>query len=209
MNILFNYLIINIYIIFIWLGIVSRRTDRLSGVFAFLIIPYPTRRYKNVIVLYWAVFRILVQFRGSGSFFYIVLCIRILILFRGSGSFFIQFHGSGSLFSSVDPDPFFYIVLCIRILIYKVSWIPLFIQFYVSGNLFIKFHESGSILFCPSTQDALSTQIIIPQKQVGRNSDIYVTMVSSTTQVLHKKQLRVFYFINPGPILLQPWSGNI
>ena len=26
-------------------------------------------------------------------------------------------------------------------------------------------------------------QIIIPQKQVGRNSDIYVTMVSYTTQV--------------------------
>ena len=35
-------------------------------------------------------------------------------------------------------------------------------------------------------QDALSTQIIIPQKQVGRKSDIYVTMVSSTTQVASK-----------------------
>ena len=35
-------------------------------------------------------------------------------------------------------------------------------------------------------QDALSTQIIIPQKQVGRKSDIYVTMVSSTTQVATK-----------------------
>ena len=32
--------------------------------------------------------------------------------------------------------------------------------------------------------DVLSLpQIIIPQKQVGRNSDIYVTMVSYTTQV--------------------------
>lgn len=35
----------------------------------------------------------------------------------------------------------------------------------------------------PNTKDALSTQIIIPQKQVGRNSDIYVTMVSYTHQV--------------------------
>jgi len=38
----------------------------------------------------------------------------------------------------------------------------------------------------PNTKDALSTQIIIPQKQVGRNSDIYVTMVSYTTQVASK-----------------------
>jgi len=38
----------------------------------------------------------------------------------------------------------------------------------------------------PNTKDALSTQIIIPQKQVGRKSDIYVTMVSSTTQVASK-----------------------
>ena len=37
-----------------------------------------------------------------------------------------------------------------------------------------------------TVQDALSTQIIIPQKQVGRNSDIYVTMVSYTTQVASK-----------------------
>ena len=35
----------------------------------------------------------------------------------------------------------------------------------------------------PNTKDALSTQIIIPQKQVGRHSDIYVTMVSYTHQV--------------------------
>ncbi len=38
----------------------------------------------------------------------------------------------------------------------------------------------------PNTKDALSTQIIIPQKQVGRNSDIYVTMTSYTTQVAAK-----------------------
>jgi len=38
----------------------------------------------------------------------------------------------------------------------------------------------------PDTKDALSTQIIIPQKQVGRKSDIYVTMVSTTNQVSSK-----------------------
>jgi Rab GDP dissociation inhibitor len=38
----------------------------------------------------------------------------------------------------------------------------------------------------PNTKDALSTQIIIPQKQVGRSSDIYVTMVSYTHQVAAK-----------------------
>jgi len=38
----------------------------------------------------------------------------------------------------------------------------------------------------PNTKDSLSTQIIIPQKQVGRRSDIYVTMVSYTTQVASK-----------------------
>jgi len=38
----------------------------------------------------------------------------------------------------------------------------------------------------PNTKDALSTQIIIPQKQVGRKSDIYVTMTSYTTQVASK-----------------------
>lgn len=38
----------------------------------------------------------------------------------------------------------------------------------------------------PDTKDALSTQIIIPQKQVGRKSDIYVTMVSTTNQVASK-----------------------
>jgi len=38
----------------------------------------------------------------------------------------------------------------------------------------------------PNTKDGLSTQIIIPQKQVGRKSDIYVTMVSYTHQVASK-----------------------
>lgn len=38
----------------------------------------------------------------------------------------------------------------------------------------------------PNTNDALSTQIIIPQKQVSRKSDIYVTMTSYTTQVASK-----------------------
>lgn len=37
-----------------------------------------------------------------------------------------------------------------------------------------------------NTKDALSTQIIIPQKQVGRSSDIYVSMVSYTHQVAAK-----------------------
>uniref|UniRef100_A0A2P2HWV7 Rab GDP dissociation inhibitor n=1 Tax=Hirondellea gigas TaxID=1518452 RepID=A0A2P2HWV7_9CRUS len=37
-----------------------------------------------------------------------------------------------------------------------------------------------------NTKDALSTQIIIPQKQVNRNSDIYVSMVSYTHQVAAK-----------------------
>lgn len=38
----------------------------------------------------------------------------------------------------------------------------------------------------PNTKDSLSSQIIIPQKQVGRKSDIYVTMVSYTHQVASK-----------------------
>jgi Rab GDP dissociation inhibitor len=38
----------------------------------------------------------------------------------------------------------------------------------------------------PNTKDALSCQIIIPQKQVGRKSDIYVSMVSYTHQVAAK-----------------------
>lgn len=35
----------------------------------------------------------------------------------------------------------------------------------------------------PNTRDALSTQIIIPQNQVSRKSDIYVSLVSNTHQV--------------------------
>ncbi|BET01757.1 unnamed protein product [Nesidiocoris tenuis] len=38
----------------------------------------------------------------------------------------------------------------------------------------------------PNTKDALSTQIIIPQKQVNRRSDIYVSQVSYTHQVAAK-----------------------
>ncbi|CAH1098931.1 unnamed protein product [Psylliodes chrysocephalus] len=37
-----------------------------------------------------------------------------------------------------------------------------------------------------NTKDALSTQVIIPQKQVGRSSDIYVSVVSYTHQVAAK-----------------------
>ncbi|UXI20469.1 homeobox protein BarH-like 1 [Sarcoptes scabiei] len=38
----------------------------------------------------------------------------------------------------------------------------------------------------PNTNNALSCQIIIPQKQVGRNSDIYISLVSYTHQVASK-----------------------
>lgn len=54
--------------------------------------------------------------------------------------------------------------------------------------------KKGQVIRCiclldhpiPNTKDALSTQIIIPQKQVGRNSDIYVSLVSYTHQVAAK-----------------------
>ncbi|KAK5643769.1 hypothetical protein RI129_007614 [Pyrocoelia pectoralis] len=57
-----------------------------------------------------------------------------------------------------------------------------------------KVHKKGRVVRCiclmdhpiPSTRDALSTQIIIPQKQLGRNSDIYVSLVSFTHQVAAK-----------------------
>merc|ERR1711936_629581 len=57
-----------------------------------------------------------------------------------------------------------------------------------------KVRKTGQVVRCiclmdhpfPNTKDALSTQIIIPQKQVGRKSDIYVTMVSYTHQVASK-----------------------
>nr|QBH73821.1 rab gdp-dissociation inhibitor [Eurycantha calcarata] len=51
--------------------------------------------------------------------------------------------------------------------------------------------KTGKVVRCiclmdhpvPNTRDALSTQVIIPQKQVGRRSDIYVSLVSYTHQV--------------------------
>lgn len=54
--------------------------------------------------------------------------------------------------------------------------------------------KTGQVVRCiclldhpiPNTRDALSTQIIIPQKQVGRKSDIYVSLVSYTHQVAAK-----------------------
>jgi len=54
--------------------------------------------------------------------------------------------------------------------------------------------KKGKVIRCicllehtiPNTKEALSTQIIIPQKQVGRNSDIYVSLVSYTHQVAAK-----------------------
>lgn len=53
---------------------------------------------------------------------------------------------------------------------------------------------SGKVVRCicildhpvANTKDALSTQIIIPQKQVGRKSDIYVSLISYTHQVSAK-----------------------
>ncbi|CAD7086515.1 unnamed protein product [Hermetia illucens] len=57
-----------------------------------------------------------------------------------------------------------------------------------------KVRKKGQVIRCiclidhpiPNTKDALSTQIIIPQKQVGRKSDIYVSLVSYTHQVAAK-----------------------
>ncbi|CAG0885934.1 unnamed protein product, partial [Cyprideis torosa] len=54
--------------------------------------------------------------------------------------------------------------------------------------------KAGQVVRCiclmdkpiPNTKDALSCQIIIPQKQVGRHSDIYVSCVSYTHQVAAK-----------------------
>lgn len=61
---------------------------------------------------------------------------------------------------------------------------------YMSSNV----EKIGQVVRCiclmnhpiPNTKDALSCQIIIPQKQVGRNSDIYVSLVSYTHQVAAK-----------------------
>merc|ERR1719394_2333017 len=57
---------------------------------------------------------------------------------------------------------------------------------YASGSV----KKTGQVVRCiclldhpiPNTKDALSTQIIIPQKQVGRKSDIYISMISSTVE---------------------------
>lgn len=57
-----------------------------------------------------------------------------------------------------------------------------------------KVKKTGQVIRCiclldhtiPNTRDALSTQIIIPQKQVNRKSDIYVSVVSYTHQVASK-----------------------
>jgi len=57
-----------------------------------------------------------------------------------------------------------------------------------------KVKKTGQVIRCiclmdhpvPNTRDALSTQIIIPQKQVGRKSDIYVSLISYTHQVAAK-----------------------
>jgi Rab GDP dissociation inhibitor len=57
-----------------------------------------------------------------------------------------------------------------------------------------KVRKKGKVIRCiclldhpiANTRDALSTQIIIPQKQVDRNSDIYVSVVSYTHQVAAK-----------------------
>jgi len=57
-----------------------------------------------------------------------------------------------------------------------------------------KVKKTGQVIRCIcildhpiiNTKDALSTQIIIPQKQVGRKSDIYVSLVSYTHQVSAK-----------------------
>jgi len=57
-----------------------------------------------------------------------------------------------------------------------------------------KVKKTGQVVRCiclmdhpvPGTKEALSTQIIIPQKQVNRRSDIYVSVVSYTHQVAAK-----------------------
>lgn len=57
-----------------------------------------------------------------------------------------------------------------------------------------KVEKVGQVIRCicllnhpiPNTKDALSCQIIIPQKQLGRKNDIYVSMVSYTHHVASK-----------------------
>lgn len=57
-----------------------------------------------------------------------------------------------------------------------------------------KVEKVGQVVRCicllnhpiPNTKDSLSTQIIIPQKQLNRHSDIYISLVSYTHQVASK-----------------------
>lgn len=57
-----------------------------------------------------------------------------------------------------------------------------------------KVEKTGQVVRCiclmnhpiPNTKDSLSTQIIIPQKQLKRKSDIYISLVSYTHQVAAK-----------------------
>jgi len=61
---------------------------------------------------------------------------------------------------------------------------------YASGSV----KKTGRVVRCiclldhpiPNTKDALSTQLILPQKQLGRKSDIYISCVSYTHQVSAK-----------------------
>lgn len=61
-------------------------------------------------------------------------------------------------------------------------------------SLLPQIRKKGQVVRCicildhpiPNTKDALSTQIIIPQKQVNRKSDIYVSLISYTHQVAAK-----------------------
>lgn len=80
------------------------------------------------------------------------------------------------------------------------SYVPdkvILIKLKCKKDFMIKFQQvrkSGQVVRCiclldhpiQNTKDALSTQIIIPQKQVGRRSDIYVSLVSYTHQVSAK-----------------------
>lgn len=62
------------------------------------------------------------------------------------------------------------------------------------GFVWLQVRKTGRVVRCiclldhpiTNTKDALSTQIIIPQKQVGRQSDIYVSLISYTHQVAAK-----------------------
>lgn len=63
-----------------------------------------------------------------------------------------------------------------------------------SGDLKSKVRLTGKVIraICildhpiPNTNDSTSCQIILPQKQLGRKSDIYISMVSSAHAVCEK-----------------------